>query len=567
MIRNRFHTKLRLLGILICLVCFNNYGFSKDIEFGELPKSIQKIVMQEIGDVPIDDIDRDEDDGEIEYDVEAEDDRIRIELEIMEDGTFKQRDITEKISFSELPKLVQDTVRRHVGSLEIDDIERKSELGKSNFYDIEVDNMGVEIELEIAQDGTLIDIDMSDPIELRVELVAKSKLPTLEDISPYREALVFYEYKLKKRLDGEFRGKKLRVAHWAIYDNQPQSIGQFKIGTSRTLELYPYQQFKELESIYTSDTLELDADIPLYHDFGQKILEDRSIDDRFDYDSILSEKMPVFWQLKDQLKLVALGDSRCECGVRTGLFYGEENQTTPVAYNLAISGGSLEVQKLVVDEYLLKLPNLEWVVYQMSPRVVNRHFEKSSERELRRSDGFEFDQKHAETLWKTTDGNDKKKTTDEIFAIPYVGAYWSERPWGWEYKNEVWQDPEKDDFDEEWEISEKRWNRLNAMIDSLKERDVQVLLYLSPFHPIMRREAVVDDDGTTQEGYRELLNEIRKLEKRYPNLVFADFIKGGNHDFTSEMFKDLDHLNARGATKLTQELEKVRLRNTKKRRK
>ncbi len=567
MMKNRFHTKQRLFCILLCFVFISYYGFSEDIEFDELPKSIQKIVLKEIGDVPIDDIDRDEDDGEIEYDVEAENDRIRIELEIMEDGTFKQRDITEEISFSELPKPVQDTVRRHVGTLEIDDIERKSELGKTDFFDIEVDNMGVEIELEIAQDGTLIDIDMSDPIELRVELVAKSKLPTLDDISPYREALVFYEYKLKKRLDGEFKGKKLRVAHWAIYDNQPQSIGEAKIGTSRTLELYPYQQFKELESIYTSDTLELDLDIPLYHDFGQKILEDRSIDDRFDYDSILSEKMPVFWQLKGQLKLVALGDSRCECGVRTGLFYGKENQKTPVAYNLAISGGSLEVQKLVVDEYLLKLPNLEWVVYQMSPRVVNRHFEKSSDRVLRRSDGFEFDQKHAKTLWRPSDDNDKKKTTDEISAIPYVGVYWSERPWGWEYKNEVWQDPEKDDFDEEWEISEKRWNRLKAMITSLKERDIQVLLYLSPFHPIMRGEAVVDDDGTTQKGYRELVKELRNLEKRFPNLVFVDFIKGGNHDFTSEMFKDLDHLNAHGATKLTQELEKVRLLNTKKRRK
>ena len=566
MMKNRFSTKLQLFCILICFVLISIYGFTEDIEFDELPKFIQKIVLQEIGDVPIDDIDRDEDDGEIEYDVEAEDDRVRIELEIMEDGTFKQRDITEEISFSELPRPVQDTVRRHVGSLEIDDIERKSELGKSDFYDIEVDNRGVEIDLEIAQDGTLIDIDLSDPIELRVELVAKSKLPRLEHISPYREALVFYEYKLKKRLDGEFKGKKLRVAHWAIYDNQPQSIGHAKIGTSQTLELYPFQQFKELESIYTSDTLELDADIPLYHDFGQKILEDHSIDDRFDYDSILSEKMPVFWQLKNQLKLIALGDSRCECGVRTGLFYGKENQKNPVAYNLAISGGSLEVQKLVVDEYLLKLPNLEWVVYQMSPRVVNRHFEKSSERELRRSDGFEFDQKHAKTLWKPSDGNYKKKTTDEISSIPYVGVYWSERPWGWEYKNEVWQDPEKDDFDEEWEISVKRWNRLKAMIASLKERDIQMLLYLSPLHPIMRGEPVVDDDGTTQKGYRELVNELRKLEKLFPNLVFADIMQGGNHDFTSEMFKDLDHLNARGATKLTQELEKVRQRHTKKKR-
>lgn len=553
--------------MVICQIFLCLDAISKDIEFDELPKHIQKIVIREIGDVPIDDIDRDKDNGKIEYDVEAENDKIRIELEITEDGTFKQRDITEEISFFDLPKPVQDTVYRHIGSLEIDDVERKTELGKNVFYDVEADDMGVEIDLEIAEDGTLIDIDMSDPIELRVELIAKSKLPTLEDISPYREALVFYEYKLKKRLDGEFKGKNLRVAHWAIYDNQPQSIGKVKIGSSQTLELYPYQQFRELESIFTSDTLDLDPDIPLYHDIGQKILEDRSMDDRFDYDSILSEKMPVFWQLKDQLKLVALGDSRCECGVQTGLFYGKENRRTPVAYNLAISGGSLEVQKLIVDEYLLKLPNLEWVVYQMSPRVVNRHFEKSSDRDLRRSDGYEFDQKHAKTLWKPTDEKVKKKTTGEIAAIPYVGAYWSERPWGWEYKNEIWQNPEKDNFDEEWEISEKRWNRLKEMIASLRDQDVNILLYLSPFHPIMRGESVVDDDGTTQEGYRELVDELRKLQKQYPNLVFVDLMLGGNHDFTSDMFKDLDHLNALGATKLTQELEKVRKRYTKRLRK
>ena len=238
-------------------------------------------------------------------------------------------------------------------------MERKTELDKGVFYDIEADDMGAEIDLEIAADGTLIDKDMSDPIELRVKLIAKSKLPSLEDIAPYREALVFYEYRLEKRLDGEFRGKKLRIAHWAIYDNQPQPIGKLKIGSIQKVELYPYQQFSQLESIYTSDTLELDPDVLLYHDIGQKILEDHSLDDRFDYDSTLSEKMPVFWQLKDQLKLVALGDSRCELGIKAELFYGNENRRTPVAYNLAISGGSLEFQKKFVEEYVLKISNLE----------------------------------------------------------------------------------------------------------------------------------------------------------------------------------------------------------------
>ena len=565
--KHQYNIWLFIFYVMVLQVFVNYDGFSEDIELAELPKTIQKIVLREIGDVPIDDIDREKDDGEIVYDVEAKNDRIEIEMEITTDGTFLQKDITEKISFFELPKVVQDTVYRCAGKLEIDDVERKTELGKGVYYDIEADDMGIEIDLEIAADGTLIDKDISDPIELKVELIAKSKIPTLEDISPYREALVFYEYKLRKRIDGEFKGKKLRVAHWAIYDNQPQPIRKLKIGSKRTLQLYPYRQFNQLESLYTSDTLTLDLDVPLYHDIGQKILEDLSIDERFDYNSILSEKMPVFWQLKDQLKLVALGDSRCELGIQAEHFYGSENRKTPVAYNLAISGGSLEFQKIFVDEYVLKMSNLEWVVYQMSPRVVNRHFDKDSDRELLKSDGYEFDQKHAKTLWHRHEKDYKKKTVMDISAIPYAGGYWSERPWGWKYRDEVWQSPETDDLDEEWDISDKRWDLLSEMVDSLNKRDIQVLLYLSPFHPIMRGEPVVDDDGTTQKGYRELVNRLQKLEKKFSNLVFVDLIQGGNHDFGPELFKDLDHMNAAGAAKLTQRLEKIRQRHAKKHRK
>jgi len=399
---------------------------------------------------------------------------------------------------------------------------------------------------------------MSDPIRLKVKLLAKSKIPTLADIAPYREALVFYEYSVKKRLEGEFKGKKLRVAHWAIYDNQPQKIGAAKVGSSHTLDLYPYQQFGEFESLYTSGTLALDAEIPLYHDVGQKILENRTIEERYDYDSIFSEKMPIFWRIKDQLKLVSLGDSRGEAGVRAELFYGEENCETPVAYNLAISGGPLEFQKIVVDKYLTKMPNLEWVVYQMSPRAVNRYFEHSADREFLKSRGFAFDRKYAETLWQRSD--EVKKTVAGITSIPHVSEYWNERPWGWKFKAEVWQHPKTKRFERKWEISEKRWKRLTSMIAALNERDVKMLLYLSPLHPIMHDQPVVDDDGTTQEGYRELVDELKQLEVQFPNFVFVDLLQGGNHDFLPEMFKDLDHLNALGATKLTQKLEEVRQR-------
>ena len=556
-----------ILSMIICFVVSVDV-FAKDISFDEVPEAIQKIALLEIGDVPISDVDREREDGETVYDIEAKDDSIDIELEIAADGTFREKDVTEKIAFSDLPISVQDTVHQQVGTLKISDVERRTELGmsivgsrlqtKTTYYEVEAEEFGVEIDLEIAPDGRLLDVDMSDPIRLKVKLLAKSKIPTLADIAPYREALVFYEYSVRKRIEGEFRGKRLRVAHWAIYDNQPQATGKAKVGSSHTLHLYPYQQFNELKSLYTSDTLTLDPDIPLYHDVGQKILENRSVEERYDYDSIFSEKMPIFWRIKDQLKLVSLGDSRGEAGVRAEIFYGAENQKTPVAYNLAISGGPLEFQEIVVDKYLTKMPNLEWVVYQMSPRAVNRYFEHSADRELLKSRGFAFDRKHAETLWQRSD--EGKKTFAGITAIPHVSEYWNERPWGWKFNAEVWDRPKTKRFEQEWEISKKRWNRLTSMIAALNERDVKMLLYLSPLHPIMRDQPVVDDDGTTQEGYRELVDELKQLEAQFPNFVFVDLLQGGNHDFLPEMFKDLDHLNALGATKLTQKLEEVRQR-------
>jgi hypothetical protein len=59
-------------------------------------------------------------------------------------------------------------------------------------------------------------------------------------------------------------------------------------------------RFVHYISIYTSDTLDLDPEIPLYHDIGQQILRDQSVAERYDYNSTLSDTMPAFWLLKDQ---------------------------------------------------------------------------------------------------------------------------------------------------------------------------------------------------------------------------------------------------------------------------
>ena len=116
--------------IIACFVVSVD-GFAKDIAFDEVPEAIQKIALREIGDVPIRDVDREKEDGETVYDIEAKDDSIDIELEITADGILGEKDVTEKIAFSELPIPVQDTVHQQVGTLKINDVERRTELGMS----------------------------------------------------------------------------------------------------------------------------------------------------------------------------------------------------------------------------------------------------------------------------------------------------------------------------------------------------------------------------------------------------------------------------------------------------
>ena len=50
---------------------------------------------------------------------------------------------------------------------------------------------------------------------------------------------------------------------------------------------------------------------------------------------------------------------------------------------------------------------------------------------------------------------------------------------------------------------------------------------------------------------------MKELEGQYSNLVFIDLLQGGNHGFGRQMFRDLDHLNEAGATKLTRALEEI----------
>jgi hypothetical protein len=103
--------------------------------------------------------------------------------------------------------------------------------------------------------------------ELELRLLAASPAPALEEISPYREALVVDELEIVRQISGPpIAAPRIRVARWAILDGQrlaPPRVGE--VGR-RVVE--PFAAQPQLEPFYLADRLPAASGHPLYFDLG-----------------------------------------------------------------------------------------------------------------------------------------------------------------------------------------------------------------------------------------------------------------------------------------------------------
>ena len=91
---------------------------------------------------------------------------------------------------------------------------------------------------------------------VRATLRACSAVPSLEEISPYREALSLCEYQIAEVVQGDAVGPVVRIAQWSVLDGQRLSLDtDTRVGPVR-LELTRLRDNPQLESVYLSDTLE-----------------------------------------------------------------------------------------------------------------------------------------------------------------------------------------------------------------------------------------------------------------------------------------------------------------------
>jgi hypothetical protein len=89
-----------------------------------------------------------------------------------------------------------------------------------------------------------------------------SRIPSLDEIAPYRQALAACEYRVDRVIAGTATGPTIRVARWVILDGETLTPPK---GASVPLTLEPFSANGQLESIYLSNDLGASSS-PLFYD-------------------------------------------------------------------------------------------------------------------------------------------------------------------------------------------------------------------------------------------------------------------------------------------------------------
>ena len=316
---------------------------------------------------------------------------------------------------------------------------------------------------------------------------------------------------------------------------------------------------------------------------------------------LLSHKMPMFWKLKDTVEVVGLGNSHLWAG------FAAPEMSKP-AMNMGVVPCDMHCMHYLFKNYVLNhCPKVKYVVlsldidlwYNIDPRTdINAGMGGAL--------GFAYDQSH-EFYPEGVDDKFVEMVLDN--ASDDIGEILDAHGWhaatenlGWTDENGVsvmngdstWSDclfnknlanclvdmdqntclstytmdvcvPDtnlnmclaKSELNQCLAIFSGDVDKLRDLVRLAKENDITVIGVMFPISPYYKKTGTYGRHGMRRSHAKALIDEIEAMAESKSNFVIMNENNFGDHDYSTSLANDADHLNKDGAKKITARIDEL----------
>ena len=274
---------------------------------------------------------------------------------------------------------------------------------------------------------------------------------------------------------------------------------------------------------------------------------------------IMRYKMELIWLYKDVANVAILGSSRTLTGVIPDKFSEEF-----FVLNLSNVPNMVISSEFILENYLIPhVKNLKYVIIALD--IDLWHKDENSEynffyQDYKMIPGYVYDENH--NFWK--DGYPEglaERTSESLGMDYYVENLKMTR--GYVYgESENWEENPSVEFDSTW-MKTRSANfyaslaHLRRILEIAGNYGIQVVGVIFPQSPNFKKTGSFGKYGILRSEAPALIEQVRELEQSYPNFIFMDENKMGDHDYPDEMAGNRDHLCYLGALQMTARLDSV----------
>ncbi len=265
----------------------------------------------------------------------------------------------------------------------------------------------------------------------------------------------------------------------------------------------------------------------------------------------ITRKLKLFWKYKDSYRVAVVGSSPEYYGIQTSRF------SLP-AVSLATCNSDQLTSYVLIKDYLLPhASGLEKVVIGLDPGFLSRdtHPESPWLVGLYDSRGYNFDRDN--DFWRDGIPDAIQRKIDAFSQKDWDGYDSTGTPLS--EIDGVWGDPIIDQVGKTFEDSIVKMNIgfLKAAVDSCVNRGIKVLLINAPQNPDYRETEVMGRYGPRWEEYEKMDSLFTQWDSSSSLIRFYDAHAYGEHDYAEEEAWDTNHLNSKGAKRLSQRVDSI----------